>query len=349
MARDMHDPQLGPEAERLAGLLPRLLTERAELKVSAITDLRMLSGGVSRLTWSFDAVGENGDVVGLVLQQRPGFTVELGIDASTESSLLAAASEAGVPVPRIVLTDSEGVDLGYPSLIAERIPGETIPQRILRDDRYEKARAVLARQYGEALGRLHRVPTGGLALQHRDPVAYTREVLDALGDPHPALELGIRWLETHRPASDDVVVCHGDFRSGNGIVGPDGLRAVIDWELAHLGDPLEDVAWCCLRAWRFGRWQPVGGFGSYREFITAYENASGRHVDPDAFHWWQTAGTLRWAALCALQTVTARSSARDSLEFTAVGRRICEAEFDLLLLLPTTSNGSREAGARSSS
>lgn len=345
----MDDRQLGSEAGRLTELLPRLLTQRSEREVAAISDLRMLSGGVSRHTWSFDAIDENGEVSGLVLQQRPGFAVEPGVDASTEASLLAAASEAGVPVPKILVTDPEGVELGYPSLIAERIPGESIPQRILRDPRYERARTLLALQYGEALGRLHRVPVDGLALRRQDPVEYAREVLDALGDPHPALELGIRWLETHRPPSNGTVVCHGDFRSGNGIVGSDGLRAVIDWELAHAGDPLEDVAWCCLRAWRFGHWLPVGGFGTYREFITAYEHTSGRHVDPDAFHWWQTAGTLRWAALCALQTVTARTTTRDSIEFTAVGRRICEAEFDLLLLLPTTSSGQRHSDPMSPS
>lgn len=338
-AREVPELRSSSEAERLAVILPGLLTERTGRRVSAVTNLRSLSGGVSRHTWSFDAVDANGDAQGLILQQRPGFALKPGIDTSTEAALITAASEAGVPVPELLVADPAGDELGIPSLIMERIDGETIPPRILRDQRYETARAVLARQYGDALGRLHQIPVDGLDLQRQDPVEYTHEILDALGDPHPALELGIRWLETHRPPSTETVVCHGDYRSGNAIVGPDGLRAVIDWELAHLGDPLEDVAWVCLRAWRFGHRPPVGGFGTYQDLVTAYERSSGRRVDPDAFHWWQTAGTLRWAALCALQLVTARSG-RESIEFTAVGRRICEAEFDLLLLLPTTSNGS---------
>ncbi|MPZ62511.1 MAG: phosphotransferase [Propionibacteriales bacterium] len=337
------------DAQRLAELLPPLLTRRTGRRVTAITELRTLSGGVSRHTWSFDAVDEDGTVRGLILQQRPGFALEPGIETSTEAALLTAAREAGVPVPELVVADPEGDDLGLPSLITERIEGETIPQRILRDERYDAARAVLASQYGEALGRLHRIPVEGLALTRQDPVEYTREVLDTLGDPHPALELGVRWLEHHRPPSGTTVVCHGDFRNGNGIVGPDGLRAVIDWELAHLGDPLEDVAWSCLRAWRFGHPMPVGGFGTYGEFVAAYERAAGRRVDPEAFHWWQVAGTLRWAALCAMQTVTSRSGTRESIEFTAVGRRICEAEFDLLLLLPTIWSQNPEAQMRSPS
>lgn len=330
----MNDPQSGSDAERLTELLPRLLSERSDRKVAAVTGLQLLAGGVSRHTWTFDSVDEAGETEALVLQLRPGFALELGIDTTTEASLLAAASEAGVPVPKLVVADPEGEALGSPSLITERIAGETIPPRILHSQQYEAARARLAQQYGEALGRLHQIPADGLALQPQDPVAYSRKVLDALGDPHPTLELGIRWLEEHRPPPSGTVVCHGDFRSGNAIVGPDGLRAVIDWEMAHLGDPLEDLAWCCLRAWRFGQQPPVGGFGTYQEFVTAYERGSDRRVDPDAFHWWQTAGTLRWAALCALQVVTARAGTRESIEYTAVGRRICEAEFDLLLLLP---------------
>jgi aminoglycoside phosphotransferase (APT) family kinase protein len=323
------------EVRRLTDLLPDVLTGSTGRKVTAVKDLRTLSGGVSGRTWSFDTLDGDGAVEGLILQHRPGFTVDAGIDTATEAALVTAAAEAGVPVPRLVLADPAGDRLGFPGLITERIEGESIPQRILQDERYETARPMLARQYGEALGRLHGIPPDSLDLRHRDPVEFSREVFDALGDPHPAIELGIRWLEEHRPPPGDTVVCHGDFRSGNGVVGPDGLRAVIDWEMAHLGDPLEDLAWSCLRAWRFGRPLPVGGFGTYQEFVTAYERTSGRRVDPDTFHWWQTAGTLRWAGLCAMQTVTARAGARDSIEFTAVGRRICEAEFDLLLLLPT--------------
>lgn len=323
----------GADAQRFAELLPPLLTRQTGHAVTSVKNFRRLSGGVSRQTWSFDAVA-GGAARGMILQQRPGFAVEPGIGTSTEATLLTAAREAGVAVPALIATDPVGADLGQPSLITERVDGETIPQRILRNGRYESARAGLARQYGEALARLHQIPAEGLGLTRQDPVVYTREVLEALGDPHPALELGARWLECHRPPSRSTVVCHGDFRNGNGVIGSDGLRAVIDWELAHLGDPLEDVAWCCLRAWRFGYPLPVGGFGTYRDFVTSYERAGGRRVDPDALRWWQIAGTLRWAALCAMQLVTSRSGIRESIEFTAVGRRIREAEFDLLLLLP---------------
>jgi len=127
---------------------------------------------------------------------------------------------------------------------------------------------------------------------------------------------------------------HGDFRNGNLVVGPDGLRAVLDWELAHLGDPVEDLAWLCLRAWRFGAALPVGGFGRREELLAAYEAAGGRPVDPRALLWWEVLGTLRWGVICIMQTTAHRAGLSRSVELAAIGRRVCETEHDLLRLLP---------------
>jgi aminoglycoside phosphotransferase (APT) family kinase protein len=129
-------------------------------------------------------------------------------------------------------------------------------------------------------------------------------------------------------------VVHGDFRNGNLIIGPEGIRAVLDWELAHLGDPLEDLGWLCVKAWRFGSPLPVGGFGTIDQLIAAYEGAGGRPVDAGALHWWQVLGTLRWGIICIVQALTHTSGALRSVELAAIGRRVCEVEWDLLELLP---------------
>jgi hypothetical protein len=126
---------------------------------------------------------------------------------------------------------------------------------------------------------------------------------------------------------------HGDFRNGNLIVGPDGVRAVLDWELAHLGDPLEDLGWLCVKAWRFGSPLPVGGFGPVEDLVAGYERAGGRRVDLSALRWWEVLGTLRWGVICIVQTVTHLSGAVRSVELAAIGRRVCEVEWDLLELL----------------
>jgi aminoglycoside phosphotransferase (APT) family kinase protein len=245
-----------------------------------------------------------------------------------EAALLRTAATAGVPVPEVVVAE--------PSLIVmQRIDGETIPRKILRDDAFEKARPLLAGQCGTILARLHAMPVAGIpGLEQADQVQQFRELLDALGEPHPTFELAFRWLDANRPSSTRTTVVHGDFRNGNLIVGAEGVRAVLDWELAHLGDPLEDLGWLCVKAWRFGMAPPVGGFGSYDELIDAYEAAGGVHVDRDALRWWEVLGTLKWGIMCIMQAVTHTSGAVRSVELAAIGRRVCENELDLLELLP---------------
>ena len=158
-------------------------------------------------------------------------------------------------------------------------------------------------------------------------------MLDGLGQPHPVLELVRNWLLDFRPASSRTSLVHGDFRLGNMIVGPEGLRAVIDWELAHLGDPMEDLGWLCVKAWRFGATPPVAGLGEYEELFSAYEAAGGSSIDPAVVHWWEVLGTWKWAIMCIVQASAHLSGAARSHELAAIGRRVCENEFDLLAML----------------
>jgi hypothetical protein len=166
-----------------------------------------------------------------------------------------------------------------------------------------------------------------------------------LGQPHPAFELAFRWLGDNRPPRSAPVVVHGDFRHGNLIVGPDGIRAVLDWELSHLGDPLEDLGWLCVKAWRFGSPLPVGGFGPVDQLVDAYEGATGAPIDRAALHWWEVLGTLRWGVICIVQTFTHLSGTVRSVELAAIGRRVCEVEWDLLELLGLTDAATAAPGA----
>ena len=303
-----------------------------------VTGLRRLSGGASRETWAFDANGRP-----LILQrERKGSARTAGM--RTEAALLRAAGAEGVPVPGVVATAGDEPDaLGPAWMVVDRVDGETIARKILRDDEFAAARPVLAAQCGEALAGIHRIAAASVPDLHGgDQVAQLRATLDAAGEPHPAFELGFRWLDRHRPpavgARDTVV--HGDFRNGNLVVGPDGLRAVLDWELAHGGDPLEDLGWLCVRAWRFGAEPRVGGFGTVDELVGAYEAASGEVVDRAALHWWEVLGTLKWGIICVLQAYTHLSGMVRSVELAAIGRRVCEVEHDLLVLLPGPSDES---------
>jgi aminoglycoside phosphotransferase (APT) family kinase protein len=295
----------------------------------SIEGLRRLSGGASRITSSFEAVAPDGTRTPLVVQQvRPA--AGSGPGMATEVAALRAAAAAGVPVPRVV-----AVGEGTSFVVLEHVLGETIARKILRDDEFAGARPLLAGQCGRALAALHAMPVDAVpGLDVPDQVAQYRAVLDASGQPHPAFELGFRHLEATRPAVTATTVVHGDFRLGNLIVGPDGLRAVIDWELVHLGDPLEDLSWLCVKSWRFGAAPRVGGFGEVPELVSAYEEASARTVDLDALRWWETFGTLKWGIMCIMQATAHLSGAARSVELAAIGRRVCEVEHDLLLLLP---------------
>lgn len=303
--------------------------------VSSIEGLRRLSGGASRETWAFDAV------VGatrreLILQRlRPGATTRgSAVSIEVEAGLLRSALEHGVPVAGVVASD-DGAVLGSAGMVVDRLAGETIARKLLRDDEWATARGRLGAQVSEALASIHALPIAAVAgLQPADQLAQYRAVLDGLGEPHPAFELGFRWLDDHRPPLGEARVVHGDFRLGNLLVGHDGLRAVLDWELAHLGDPVEDLGWFCVRAWRFGSPLPAGGVTTREELVAGYEAASGHGVDLERLRWWEVLGTLKWGVICVMQAWSHLSGSTRSVELATIGRRVCENEWDLLGLLP---------------
>jgi aminoglycoside phosphotransferase (APT) family kinase protein len=294
-----------------------------------VSDLRRLTGGASRETWSFSSEGDR-----FVLQrERPGAVREPGA-MDVEARLLRAAAASGVPVARVVASGTGDTRLGSGFLVSEFVQGESIARRILRDDEYGTARDRLAAQCGRALAAVHAIPPDAVeGLPRNDQLRQYRDVLDGFGDPVPAFELAFRWLGEHRPSETGESVVHGDFRLGNLLVDPDGLAAVVDWELAHLGDPMEDLGWLCVRAWRFGGDRPVAGVGSYDELFDAYGDASGTAVDPAVVRWWEVLGTLKWGIMCIVQARAHLDGFSRSVELAAIGRRVCENEHDLLLLL----------------
>jgi hypothetical protein len=216
----------------------------------------------------------------------------------------------------------------------ERLDGETIPRRLLRDDAYAAARPGLAHRLGEVLARIHQIDPDRLpGLPHVDALGQLTELYQGFAEPRPALEIGLRWLREHRPAPVADTVVHGDFRTGNLMIGADGLRGVLDWELTHRGDPRQDLGWLCTKAWRFGSARPVGGFGPREDLMAGYAAGGGTPPDEATQHWWELYGTVRWALLCRSQAERYLSGAEPSVELAVLGRRVCEQEFDVLLAL----------------
>ena len=318
----------GAEDEQLTAAVARLLA--ATSGPVEVTGLSRLSGGASREAWAFRAAGRD-----LILRRDPPGRPGPPGAMAHEADAMRACARAGLAVPEVVAADPEGAVLGTAGLVMGRVDGEALARRILRDDAYAAARPRLAAQLGEFLAGLHAIDPGEVpGLDATDPLAAYRDAYEQVDDASPTFEAAHRWLEANRPGPPArPVVVHGDLRLGNVIVGPDGLRAVIDWELVHLGDPVEDLAWMCVRAWRFRSSLPVAGVGTVDELLGAYEARSGTAVDRHAFRWWLVQKTLQWGIQCMAQAAAHLTGLLRSVELAAVGRRVAEQEWDLVELL----------------
>jgi aminoglycoside phosphotransferase (APT) family kinase protein len=306
---------------------------------TGVTDAVRLSGGASQETWSFNIAHPDGDI-GAILRRAPqgyGAAPARAAGLNAEAALMQLAHAAGVPSPKVlhVLRAEDELGTGF---IMQRVEGETIPRKILRDDKFAEARPKLARQCGAILSVLHGLPLPQLPELRRMTAASEIAELErdycSFNWPRPVFELALRWLRDHDPGpSAEVTLVHGDFRHGNLIIGPDGVRAVLDWELAHTGDPMEDLGWICVNSWRFGQIdKPVGGFGSREELFAGYE-AAARRVDPSRVNFWEVMGTLRWGVMCCGMMQRFRLGPEHSIERAMIGRRSSETEIDLLRLL----------------
>ena len=336
---------VGKESAQLSAGLTAVLDKALGTGVR-VENLRALTGGASRTTWAFEAVTA-GQRRSLILRTGPPDDVHASMEL--EARAQAAAAAAGAPVPRILVADNSPAALGNPFLICNEIGGETIVRRIQRqlDGAGGPARrAGLLSQCAQALAAIHRTDIGRVqdpSLTRQDQLVEWRERLDAIGETTATIEWVFRWLKANRPRASEpapTVLVHGDFRMGNLIIDGSDLAAVLDWELVHIGEPYEDLAWFCIRAWRFGAPASLaaGGLGSIEDFLGAYQEASGTTVDREAFDWWLVLATLRWGVICRYQAERHLSGQARSVELAAIGRRVCETEWDLLDLLE--ANGS---------
>jgi aminoglycoside phosphotransferase (APT) family kinase protein len=337
--------------EELRARLERFIAAAAPARSVRVEALHKLPGGASRETWSLDAVLGEGDGsrrLPLVLRRDPG-AAQVGTQRREEFRVQQVAHDEGVAVPKPYWLADDAEALGAPSYLMERVAGETLARRLLRDAEYEQARRVMTAQLGRILACIHRIDVvrHGLDFLPAPPVGMSpalaeierwEQIFRAIApEAHPAFELTLRWLRRHVPPAVPAALVHGDYRIGNVIFGPEGVRAVLDWELTHLGDPAEDLGWMCVRAWRFGNdRKPVGGIGEREEFLAAYAAAGGAAVDGARVHFWEVFGNLRWAIICIMQARTHLDGHVRSVELAAIGRRTAETELELLELIDRT-------------
>jgi aminoglycoside phosphotransferase (APT) family kinase protein len=293
-----------------------------------ISEPVLLAGGASKEAWAVDAAGEP-----LLVRRAAGGVIHRHtLSLADEFAVLEAAYEAGVKVPQPLryIPDLAGRE----AFVMERLEGETIGRRIVRKDELAHARELLPTQMADELAKIHAIPPARLHFLQDARLERMVDELDEVGEPHPAIELGLWWLREHRPAARAPTVVHGDYRIGNLVVREDGLAGVLDWEFAHLDDPVRDLAFGLVRAWRFGVPEKrLGGVGDVEPYLERYNERTGFDVRPEELDYWELAGNVGWAIGCLTQMQRHLSGRDRSVELAVLGRLGAEVEYEIVTLL----------------
>ena len=252
---------------------------------------------------------------------------------------MQAARAAGIPEPEVlhVLDEADGLGEGF---VMQWLDGEALGARITRLPELADLRTRLAFECGAILARIHGIDLDASGLRHElDEIApetfvrQTWERYQGLGTAQPMIDYTARWLLENLPESHRKTLVHNDFRNGNFMVNTDGVVAVLDWEIAHIGDPMRDLGWICTSSWRFGGDGPVGGFGTREDLFAGYASITGEPVDPDHVRFWEVFGSFWWAVGCLGMAEHYRSGPDKTVERPAIGRRTSECQVDCVNLL----------------
>lgn len=323
-------------SHRLSDMAPRLAPGGVLIGAP-----RRLSGGASQETWAFAVRGKDGAERPLILRRRPdgmASDAERTAPLATEALLIRAAGAVGAPVPGVphVCTPDDQIGEAY---VMERVEGETLGKRIVTGETFAAVRPGLARRCGGVLAAIHSVPLKELPPLAASDADTELNKYEAIyrnsGARRPVFELAFKRLRRAAAAPPLRTLVHGDFRNGNLMIHPtQGLVAVLDWELSHIGDPAEDLGWLCVNSWRFGEYRkPVGGFGDYADLLDGYSAAGGAPIALERVLYWQTLGSLKWGVMCLIMYAAFASGADPSVERAMIGRRVSETEIDLMNLL----------------
>jgi aminoglycoside phosphotransferase (APT) family kinase protein len=290
-----------------------------------ISEPVLLAGGASKEAWAVDAGGERL----LVRRAAVGVIHRHTLSLEHEYAVLEAAYEAGVKVPRPIryVPDLDGRE----AFVMERLEGETIGRRIVR---MEHVPPQLPEQMAEELAKIHAIPRDRLPFLQEARIERMLDEFDEVGEPRPAIELGLWWLRENPPPAREPVVVHGDYRIGNLVVDERGLVGVLDWEFAHVDDPVRDLAFGLVRAWRFGVPEKrVGGIGDVEPYLERYNERTGFDVTGDELDYWELAGNVGWAIGCLTQMQRHIGGQDRSVELAVLGRLGAEVEYEIVHLL----------------
>ncbi len=295
---------------RLAAYIAGRMPGSQDVSVHALT---RISGGASRETYRFlltwtDAGGCACERK-LILRRDPPASL-IDTERRIEFEAYRAFHGSVVPVPEMLWLEEADAALDHPFFVAEEIDGFQASPQMLLSGAYEAVLARLGEQKWTILGEIARADPQALGLTSvmtpvaldacwRKEVDYWAGVIDEdQSEPMPIIRAAIRWLRANPPPpAQKLSVVHGDYRTGNFLYDQAGvIHGVLDWEMAHLGDPLEDLGWSFNPVWSFGR-ETMGGLLPRAEAIAVWERASGLVADPAALHWWELFNCVKGQAI----------------------------------------------------
>ena len=344
---------MSSEIAQLKNKVEKYLSERLNTTVE-ISNMTSLSGGACQDNYLTDLSIKSGDWSGnhsFVFRTDKGASLFSSLSRIEEFKVIQMAYNAGVKTPRPIWLEESRSTIGNPFYFMEKISGKANGRYIVKDSSLNSIRKSFSKFLAENLSKIHYIkPDTCFDIELRKKLTrfndknpksiaeYAIKDLEnqviLLKEPHPAIDLMINWLYSNLKDTDEPVLVHGDFRTGNFMVTPEEVTGIVDWEFAHFGDRHEDIAWLCMRDWRFGKLnKEVGGFTSRTEFYTDYEEYSGINVDPEKVRFWEVIGNLRWACGSAAQAERHISGADKGIELASIGRRTCEMELEAMRLI----------------
>ncbi|MBV6633445.1 MAG: phosphotransferase family protein [Alphaproteobacteria bacterium] len=337
---------------RLGAALSAYLVDAWGATRVEISGIEPLSGGAIQQNIAFEAKATGGEHPGshyLVLRTDAQSAVDVSINRLQEFEVLKAAHAAGVTVPEPVLGCADRGVIGQPFALMGKVAGEALGRKLVRDPQLVgDAGDALVHSLGGELAKLHQItpdhelavgleflpvpPSTALAAR----LTLYRGFLDAIDQPQPALEWGLRWLERNMPENAPTCLVHADFRTGNYLVDGTQLSAILDWEFASWSAPMEDVGWFMARCWRFGRRdREAGGLGSREALYAGYDEMAAQlglahRIDPNLVPYWEVMALIRWGIIALQQGQRTDAGGEASLELALTGPIALETAYDMI-------------------
>jgi aminoglycoside phosphotransferase (APT) family kinase protein len=309
-----------------------------------------LVGGACQDNYRVQFFEKNDTPHDIVLRSDKGGSLLSSLSKETEFKVCELAFQKGVKTPKPYFLEKDPSWLGTPFYTMQRISGNASPKYIIKDKEIQDYRkSQLIQDLAKNLAIIHSIQpvesvsigTNDVDEYHKSILQSMRDSLDELLEPRIAVELVLNWIRDKFPKIQELSLVHGDFRTGNFLVSPSGLEGIVDWEFAHWGDPMEDLAWLCLRDWRFGKLKlEAGGFSTRSELYSEYERFSKSPLDPKRVLFWEIIGNLRWAVGTVQQAERHLRGKDKGIELLSIGRRTCEIEHEMMRLVEKYESGS---------